>query len=129
MNNNIKICVVTILIGDLSYKERAKINHQKYCDKHGYTYVCLEEPINDFHPMWMKPDFILSEFNNNHDYVFWMDGDSFFINMDISLKKFTDLNKDLVATGDENDVINTGHLFFKNSGWSLLFIKKSQSSM
>lgn len=125
INNPVrKICVVTVLIGDLGYKKIAKKNHQEYCDKHGYTYVCLEEKINDFHPMWMKPDLVLSQLKNGYDYVFWMDGDSFFANMNIKLEKFMCDNSDLIATGDLNDVVNAGHLLFKNSNWTLNFIEE-----
>lgn len=116
------ICVATLLIGDLSYKKIAKENHQKYCDKYGYTYVCVEEKLNNFHPMWMKPDLILKCFNDGYDYVLWMDGDSFFINMDIKLEKFIEKDVDFVATGDCNDIVNTGHMFLKNSDWSRKFI-------
>jgi hypothetical protein len=51
-----------------------------------------------------------------------MDGDSFFINMDIKLEKFTEKVADLIATGDENDIINTGHILLKNSEWSKKFV-------
>ena len=118
----VNICVTTILIGNLSYKPTAKKNHQKYCDKHGYKYVCLEEKLNDFHPMWMKPDLLIKCLEDGYDYVFWMDGDSFFLNMDIKLEKFVDMNVDFVATGDQNDIVNAGHLFFKNSEWSKKFL-------
>ena len=118
------ICIVTIMIGDLSYKNKAKENHKKYCDKYGYSYVCIEDKINDFHPMWMKPDLILRELNKGYDYVFWMDADSFFINMDISFDLFLKNKHDLITAGDENDIVNTGHLLFKNTEWSIKFIEK-----
>jgi hypothetical protein len=119
-----KICIVTILIGDLSYKEDARKNHEVYCKKHNYDYLCITEPLNDYHPMWMKPDVILLGLQRGYDYVFWMDGDSFFMNMDISLMKFVDLDMDLVATGDHNDIVNTGHLLFRNSDWSHKFMEE-----
>jgi len=136
----VKICVITIMIGNLSYKDKAKENHKKYCDKHGYAYVCIEHCINEFHPMWMKPDVILSELNKEvyetdglfmtspkssaYDYVFWMDGDSFFVNMDIKIELLTSSDANFIASGDENDIVNTGHLLFKNSKWSVEFIQK-----
>ena len=49
-----RICIVTILIGNPPYKNKVKENHNKYCHKYGYSYVCLEDKINDFHPAWMK---------------------------------------------------------------------------
>ena len=118
------ICVLTLLIGDLSYKEIAKHNHKTYCDKHNYTYVCVEEKLNDYHPMWMKPDLIKKYLNKGYEYVLWMDGDSFFINMDIKLEDFTLKDVDLVAAGDKNDIVNTGHIFLKNSEWSMKFVDK-----
>src|SRR5436190_7044920 len=116
------ICVCTILIGDLPYKDAAKKNHREYCAHHSYAYICLERALNDYHPMWMKPDLILQVFSKKYEYVFFTDGDSFFINMDRALEDFI-CDKDLIASGDENDLINTGHLFFKNTAWSKSFIK------
>jgi hypothetical protein len=118
------ICIVTIMIGDLCYKNKAKENHKKYCDKYGYSYICIEDKINDFHPMWMKPDLILRELKKGYDYVFWMDADSFFINMDMSFDSFLKNKHDLITAGDENDIVNTGHLLFKNTEWSIKFIEK-----
>lgn len=118
-----RICVVTLLIGDLSYKETAKNNHQTYCDLHDYTYVCVEEKLNDFHPMWMKPDLLLHYLEKGYDHVLWMDGDSFFINMNTKLEKFTDKEVDFIGTGDMNDIVNTGHVLLRNSEWSKQFLR------
>jgi hypothetical protein len=52
-----------------------------------------------------------------------MDGDSFFLNMDTKLEKFGELGVDFVATGDKNDMVNAGHLFFRNSEWTKKFLK------
>lgn len=119
-----RICIVTILIGNPPYKNKVKENHSKYCHKYGYSYVCLEDKINDFHPSWMKQELILSTFKEGYDYVFWMNGDSFFINMNISFDKFIEYPENFIATGDENDIINGSHLLFKNNEWSIKFIEK-----
>ena len=121
---NPSICVVTALVGDLPYKRDAINNHKKYCIMHGYTYVCSEEPDPKCHPMWSKPELVLAQFERGFDFVFWLDGDSFFTNMEKRLEVFAEYEKDIVVAGDKNDIANTGHIFFRNSGWSRAFLAK-----
>ncbi len=117
----VKVCVASILIGDLPYKTAAKSNHTEYCARHGYNYFCLEQPISAHHPMWQKPELLRRLLNDEFDWVFWMDGDSFFMDLEKDLLSLT-LRADLYVSGDSNDLANTGHMLFRNTTWSRLFI-------
>jgi hypothetical protein len=128
------ICVVSILIGDLPYAVAAKQNHETYCARHGYTYWCLtQSPTyardDRVHPVWLKPDVVEQKLEEGFDYVFWMDGDSFFMNHEIGLLSLCAAAPapDLTASGDENDLVNTGHLLFKNTEWTRSFIRQWRS--
>ena len=70
----------------------------------------------------MKLDLMKKQLQKGYDYVFWMDGDSFFTNMNITIEQFTLGGEDFIGTGDNNDIINTCHLLLKNSEWSFKFL-------
>ena len=64
------ICVITVFLGHLSYKNLTKANHEAYCARHHYTYVCIEEALSSCHPMWLKPELLLWKLQEGFDYVF-----------------------------------------------------------
>uniref|UniRef100_A0A7S4VWH8 Nucleotide-diphospho-sugar transferase domain-containing protein n=1 Tax=Alexandrium monilatum TaxID=311494 RepID=A0A7S4VWH8_9DINO len=51
-------------------------------------------------------------------HVFWMDADSLFVNFDLRLEALLASGKDLIFSGDQNFVVNTGHALFRDSSWS-----------
>jgi len=117
------------------FAEAAKQNHKDYAEAHGYEYFLYDEIKNDlaepgssfaFRVGWAMPEMILNSLNSDVDFVFWMDMDSFFTDMSKSLEDLTNLNRDLVFTGDHNDICNGGHLLFKNSEWSKNFLIRWQ---
>lgn len=131
-----RIRIISAWCGPMQpFAEAAKLNHERYAETHGYEYFLYDEIKNDlaepgssfaFRVGWAMPEMILDSFNSDADFVFWMDMDSFFTNMGKSLEDLTVLNKDLVFTGDHNDICNGGHLLFKNSNWSKNFLVKWQ---
>jgi len=54
------------------------------------------------------------------DFVFWMDADSIFMNMDTPLDDFIVPGKDLVFSCDTNCwvFLNNGHMMIRNTPWS-----------
>jgi hypothetical protein len=123
--------------GQRAWLKAVMNNHINYCFKHNYSYkFCTNysnpassENCNPFYlGTWSKPGFILSELNNNFDYIFWIDSDSIFTNFNISLDDLISTDKDLIFTGDYSDVFNGGHLLIKNSIFSLNFIKMWEES-
>ena len=117
------------------FAEAAMANHKLYAEIHGYDYLVynkIEENISEpessfaFQVGWAMPEMILASLSRGFDYVFWMDMDSYFTNLDMSLADLIKIEKDLVFTGDHNDICNGGHLLFKNSSWSQEFLLKWQ---
>lgn len=120
------------------YISIVKSNHASYAQKHGYGYEFFSELPSEasldidrvgdsfvFYS-WGKVFWCLSSLlkESNYDYVFWIDSDSLFINMECSLDDLVSYDKELVFTGDSYDVFNTGHFLFKRSNWSLLFLRE-----
>ncbi|CAL1159972.1 unnamed protein product [Cladocopium goreaui] len=103
--------------------EPARLNHQRYCARHGYTYACLEENIAQrSDPTWSKIPHVLNLLQQGADFVFWMDADSLFISDGADLQWACDLNKDFVFAGDLNVVFNAGHFLAKRTDWTQQFL-------
>jgi len=121
------IAVLTIMIGNHDYYPLTKKNHTRYCNKHKYPYVLIDkiEDLPDITrneaPTWSKISKAIELFDK-YDYVFWMDADSIFTNMEIRLEKFMAFNKDFIFSGDTN-IINAGHWLINNSNWSRRFLR------
>jgi hypothetical protein len=101
-------------------------NHKVFAHQHGYDYLFFDESrIQDVQQLvegpgdatWIKPEVILATLPD-YDYVFWTDLDSVFHDEKKSLSDLIGLNKSFVFTGDQNDVLNTGHLLFRNDEFS-----------
>ncbi len=102
-------------------------NHAAYAEKHSYKFLFLDDtklrsvgslaqnPQIDL--TWIKVQAIQSALKN-HDFVFWIDADSIFLDMNRSLSDLIDEPRDLVFTGDRNDVCNAGHLLLRNTSFS-----------
>lgn len=115
--------------------DRVITNHEAYANLHGYDYSFFSDselpPLErlvdgpgDAH--WIKP-FVIAEGLKLSKFVFWIDLDSVFHNMNFSLADLVDLNKDFIFTGDHNDLFNGGHLFFRQSEFSRNFIHEWES--
>ena len=110
---------------------RAAENHKSYARTHGYEYVFAHRIENDLLspngdlllPHWMKVRMILESLDADFDWVFWIDMDSIFTDLDRSLEDVQQSPQPIVFTGDAWDVCNTGHLFVKKSDEALEFIK------
>jgi hypothetical protein len=71
------------------------------------------------HKAWQKVPFVADLLREGHKYVYFIDGDSVFTNFTAKLERFAALDKDFVFTGDFSTILNTGHLFLRNSQWTL----------
>ena len=110
---------------------RATANHRAYAGRHAYEYVFAHHPENDLLaaqgdvvlPHWMKVRMILESLDSGFDWVFWIDMDSIFTDLNRSLGDIAQSGRPIVFTGDAWDVCNTGHLFVKNSRDAVGFIE------
>ncbi len=116
------------------YVAAAERNHRNYCAVHGYAYQFQDEfgysddwtdESTFVNFSWLKVALTLQSLKmKKWDYIFWIDSDSIFWNLNKSLDDLIEKGKDLVFTGDSWDVFNTGHFLVKNSQWSLIFFEK-----
>lgn len=117
--------VVTMAIGDKYQKIVAPgiENKRKYCDRHGYDFVCGMECLDPDRPVsWSKVLLILKVMEeSNSEWIFWTDADSLVMNYQITLDSLVDADYDFVITRDLND-INAGQFFLRNCQWSKDFL-------
>jgi hypothetical protein len=111
-----------------------KIN-QLYCQKFNIDYFCekdekiINKSIGDRTYHWYKIKLLIEQLEKNqYEYVMFIDIDAFFTKNDYDiidiLKKYS--KYDLIGTEDFDTkmILNTGVLIFKNTEWSLNFLKK-----
>lgn len=76
--------IVTLAIAQKyleNWKNWCQANWQKYADRHGYDFICIEEPLDDSapapkpSPCWQKCLITPEESVNKYDRVVWVDTD------------------------------------------------------
>lgn len=70
-------CVVSFENRDLGYRDLFRKNHREYCERHGYTYVCLDTYSETIPPYWVKA-FLVRDLLPGYDWVVWIDSDAVF---------------------------------------------------
>ena len=72
------------------------VNHKAYCDLHGYTYISCSWPTGAKNPYMNKIRYIQS-YVHAFDYIFWIDDDAFFINLEQPLEDFLPIETHLLS--------------------------------
>jgi hypothetical protein len=106
------------------YARIAEANKSAYARKYGYHFLCLTDGFDDARPpAWSKVRFIQHALRR-HRWVFWSDADSLVANFDIRLESFVGARADIILTEAFTPYphINTGHMFFRSSLYSRLFL-------
>jgi hypothetical protein len=114
--------------GKCDYGDYSSINHHKYTNKHGYSYIkkiVNNDDYQDWHPTWIKID-VLKTYLPIFDYLVWIDADAVFYNQEIKIEDFIEDDIDLVIPKLELDRVSgnvwtnttTGFMIWKNSEWS-----------
>lgn len=101
---------------DLSF-----INHIHYAKKHNYNYIFYDNTLVDFKYVTWNKVYVLMELINSFEYIFWIDADAIFTNMDITLESIIEKNpnKSLHVCDDIGGwKLNTGAMIWKNNKWS-----------
>lgn len=127
-----RLAIVSAWIGDApSVVSSVRENHATYANQHRYSQIFLGEkdvdlpeklivdPPYDIH--WIKIPAIRLALRD-HDFAFWIDADSVFHDFHQPLSDLTSTGKDFTFTGDINDICNTGHLLFRQSGFTAEFL-------
>ncbi|GJJ75710.1 hypothetical protein EMPS_08068 [Entomortierella parvispora] len=111
--------------------EYSHYNRREYVAHHQGRYDLQDSNVTHYFeevmavgavPAWAKIKMIKDELaKDDHDWIFWMDTDALFANMDIRLERFIDNRYPFIATKDYY-CFNAGVFFLKNDDWSRKFI-------
>lgn len=94
MQNKNRIAVLSGRYPQTSFA--SGINHKAYCRKNNYCYINASWPTGAQNPYYNKLNYI-KEYYNYFDYIFWIDDDAFFIDMDFSIEDLIEDDKFFVA--------------------------------
>lgn len=121
-----KIAVVTYENRPLSYLEKFRENHTKYCDLNGYEYFPMNNHILEttVPPWWLKV-FIIKEYLQKFDIVMWIDSDAMFESLETKIESLFENNCSLVISHDKPhhrkpSKINTGVFASNRQGIPLI---------
>eukprot|EP01138_Halocafeteria_seosinensis_P006524 gb/GECG01006669.1/.p1 GENE.gb/GECG01006669.1/~~gb/GECG01006669.1/.p1 ORF type:complete len:510 (+),score=23.29 gb/GECG01006669.1/:1-1530(+) len=106
-------------------------NKLDYCEAQNVScYLHTKSPVYQRPPAWGKVSLVAKHLKD-HDWVVWMDCDSFFMNLNISISTFIvnavktaefDVVPDFVVSEDAF-MLNTGIFAIRNSEWSRNFLR------
>lgn len=102
------------------YANLTMANHAAYARARGYLYKPSVARQEDVHRdiRWHKLS-LLRSLLKSHEWVFWTDCDSLFMDFCVGLERWTTYQTaDLVFSGDKNYAINTGQLLLRSSAWT-----------
>ncbi len=128
-----KIALVTLETRPSNMLNLHNKNIQKYADKHGYTYIYLNDYKNNLKlPIYWKKLQLLKEImeNTNYDYIVWLDSDTIIIEDDIRLESIIDKakTKSIFIGHDKYSIfglnLNAGFFILKNDNKTLRFIEE-----
>eukprot|EP00928_Gymnodinium_smaydae_P013350 TRINITY_DN14874_c1_g2_i4.p1 TRINITY_DN14874_c1_g2~~TRINITY_DN14874_c1_g2_i4.p1 ORF type:complete len:361 (+),score=37.11 TRINITY_DN14874_c1_g2_i4:46-1128(+) len=116
--------------------EVAHRNFHEYSEHHGYRLFFHDKPFPSCvgcagrSPAWHKIRALQDAMQQDGvNFVFWMDSDSLFMNLD---KNLTDVlpsdGKEMAIVGDHNAFLNSGHLVLRNSEWSKSLLEEAWST-
>lgn len=116
-------------ISSPTWLTQVKKNHSHLARQLSADYVFFSGhaplPSKTTNPFYLgcnsKPHYILYALSLGYQRVFWIDSDSYSINPQ-SLLTLLKHNQSIIATGDESDIVNTGHLLFSNTEFSRNFL-------
>ena len=107
---------------DLSFK-----NHMFYAKKHKYSYICYEDTLVDFKYVTWNKVYVLQQLIESFEYIYWIDADAIFTNMDITLECIIEQNPDKylhVCDDIGGWKLNTGSMIWKNHPWCKTIIEE-----
>ncbi|KAF9355235.1 hypothetical protein BGX34_010578 [Mortierella sp. NVP85] len=116
---------------------RSYYNRREYVAHHQGRYMLRDNFTEHFDdvvsqgavPAWAKIKILMEELERNeNDWIFWMDTDALFANMDITLERFVDTRYSMLITIDLNSM-NPGVFFLKVNDWSRQYMRDVMSKI
>ena len=98
-------------------KELSDISYDSYVDYCLKNHIELERhqiKETERPPSWYKIQFILSEFDNGHDWVMWVDADTLLVNKNFDINQLIDDSHEIIISRDIN-TLNCGVMLWKNT--------------
>lgn len=118
------IDVVTLYTPEIkTYAVMCADSMDRYCEVHGYNFICYKERLSDRHPSWDKILAIQNSFAHGAKYVLWVDADAMVLDIDKTIESLFDKDKDIVIAADCNG-LNAGVILFKKSVWTEFYLRK-----
>jgi len=121
----LRLAVLSSFYGRPAWSRDSLANHLAYCLRHGYDYwPALHRQQPELHHSWERVARLRQLLRSGrYDAVFWMDGDSWFLDAAFPLERLLhDSEASIQFTGDQSDLINTGHLLFRCDAPALAFL-------
>lgn len=121
-----RIAVLSSFYGCPPWSKASLANHLAYCLRHEYDYLpAMQRQVPERHHSWERVQRALALLNQGcYDAVFWMDGDSWFLDAEWPLHRFLEsCDAPIQFTGDQSDVINTGHLLLRRDSEAVAFLE------
>jgi hypothetical protein len=121
----LRLAVLSSFYGRPAWSRDSLANHLAYCLRHGYDYLpALHRQRPELHHSWERVERLRQLLRGGrYDAVFWMDGDSWFLDAAFPLERLLhDSEASIQFTGDQSDLINTGHLLFRCDAPALAFL-------
>lgn len=119
-------------IGHLSfYNRREYVTHHqcRYQLRDNFTDTFEAVTSQGVTPAWVKISILLEELEREeYDWIFWIDPDALFTNMDIHLEQLVDDRYSLLITKDVNS-LNAGVCMLKVDDWSRRYMREVHSKM
>jgi hypothetical protein len=126
------IVVTQFWTKNLSYSKFTKAINEKYCEEKNYQYYVETDDDKIYSELsgraytWYKPKLILDVINKfNPDYILFLDADAIVSDSSYKIEDFIVDGYDCVVTEDHGpSIMNAGVLLFKNTDWTIEFLKK-----
>jgi hypothetical protein len=97
---------------------------EEYCRQHGYDFYAISDAPPDRPVPWFKIPGALTLLSKKYDWLILVDVDAVIVDHSVKLEEFLDPRYDAILGLDENG-INTGVFFLRNSVWSRLFLAEA----
>jgi len=124
-----KICIATLAIGKKYQLICAPGTRSKrrYAKKHGYNFVLETSSLDPSRPPAWSKILLVEKLLPHYDWVFWVDADTVIMNDKIKLESLIDERFACLMCIQNNSIINSGVMLFKNTPHAFEFLKEIYS--
>jgi hypothetical protein len=108
---------IGIVSGTTNPRFGSRINHERYADRHSYRYYFDTGPFGPVQDYSFVKNPAITKVLSNHDWIFWIDDDAFFMKFDIKLDSFLEgLDPEVFFVACKSPISPSGQFVFLNAG-------------